>query len=154
MTRSRFLCGDFVSYLRETDERFDVVLASGVLYHQREPDEVLELIGSVTDKVIIWTHYFDAELAERNPGLRGRFREPTIERERHGHTFHLHPQSYGGERNLGRFCGGGAPQSCWMERRDLLDGLAALGFTNQEVDEAYDQPEHPNGPALLVTAWR
>ncbi len=38
---AEFLLGDFRSYLKDTEERFDFLLASGVLYHMTNPEEML-----------------------------------------------------------------------------------------------------------------
>ena len=44
LNRSRFMLGDFVSYLR-TSERYDLVIASGVLYHLVNPVETIALMS-------------------------------------------------------------------------------------------------------------
>ena len=59
MPRTRFLCGDFVSYLEEEQPRYDIVFASGVLYHMRDPVHLIDLIGRAADRVYLWTHYYD-----------------------------------------------------------------------------------------------
>jgi len=43
-----FLLGDFMSYMRDEPEQFDLCVASGVLYHMRTPVETLELISCST----------------------------------------------------------------------------------------------------------
>ena len=73
LQRSRFLLGDFVSYLKESKESFDI---SGVLYHTRNPAELIHLCSKKTDKVIIWTHYYDKEVIENNPILSKKFSKP------------------------------------------------------------------------------
>jgi hypothetical protein len=40
LERAQFLYGDFLEYLRQTSPKFDVCIASGVLYHMREPIEL------------------------------------------------------------------------------------------------------------------
>ena len=74
LTRSRFLHGDFEEYLRATSERFDAVVASGVLYHMRNPVELLRNIARVTDRVFIWSHYYSAEPLQAIPHMRHRWR--------------------------------------------------------------------------------
>ena len=71
--RASFLLGDFEKYLEGCDRRFDMVVASGVLYHMRHPLKLLELISGVTDRVMIWTHFFDAELIAGNERLADKF---------------------------------------------------------------------------------
>ena len=154
LERSRFLCGDFAPYLRHTQDHFDIVVACGVLYHQLEPAEMLADLGRVTDRVLLWTHYFSRDRIEASPPLRPRFTAESVEHTVGGHAYTLHPHQYGAERGLGDFCGGPRRQSNWLERGDLLDGLASVGFVHQEVDPEFDRPDYRNGPALLVTAWK
>jgi hypothetical protein len=45
LRRARFLCGDFVQHLRTAPGPFDFCLASGVLYHMRDPVELLALVA-------------------------------------------------------------------------------------------------------------
>jgi SAM-dependent methyltransferase len=51
--RARFVCGDFVAFLRENRKTFDVCFASGVLYHMRNPAELIALIAGATDRVLL-----------------------------------------------------------------------------------------------------
>jgi hypothetical protein len=69
LRRSRFVLGDFVSFLRENDTPFDVCLASGVLYHMQNPCEFIHLISKASKKVVLWTHYFDEKViqSKNNP---------------------------------------------------------------------------------------
>jgi hypothetical protein len=67
LEKAHFICGDFVEYLRSGNERFDVVIASGVLYHMKNPAELIALLSQATDKIFIWTHYYDRDLVSSNP---------------------------------------------------------------------------------------
>ena len=69
-----FLCGDFMEYLRESEEQFDLIVASGVLYHMIEPAELLHRAASRTDNLFLWTHFYDQECLDRNGTSRGFFR--------------------------------------------------------------------------------
>lgn len=66
MDKVEFKYGDFVSYLESTAELFDFIIASGVLYHLKNPIKALELILSKSHSVLIWTHYYDKELIKNN----------------------------------------------------------------------------------------
>jgi SAM-dependent methyltransferase len=55
LERSRFVLGDFEEYLRSGSERFDAAIASGVLYHVRQPVELIQNLARVADHVFIWT---------------------------------------------------------------------------------------------------
>src|ERR1700751_1079452 len=70
LSRSRFLCGDFVEYLRGCSARADVVVASGVLYHMMNPVELLYLISRVSDCVFLWTHYYDEHALSKRADIR------------------------------------------------------------------------------------
>lgn len=52
------LYGDFNEYLKDNTIKFDLIFASGVLYHMLNPVETIKLISNATDKVFIWTHYY------------------------------------------------------------------------------------------------
>lgn len=151
LTRSRFLLGDFVEYLRNNSQRFDLCLASGVLYHMRNPAELLYLIAQATDNVLIWTHYYERNIIESNPDLAHRFESGT-EEEFRGFKHKLYRYQYTEERQLENFAGGNAPYSCWMSRDGILDCLRAFGFT--DLRTGVEQPDHPNGPAFGVVGRR
>ena len=69
LKRSRFLLGDFVTYLKSTGESFDAGIASGVLYHMQNPVELIHLISRKTNKIVLWTHYYDETLIKSNPNI-------------------------------------------------------------------------------------
>ena len=47
LNAAQFLLGDFLKFLKQTDERFDFILAAGVLYHSAHP---ISLLNQVTEK--------------------------------------------------------------------------------------------------------
>jgi hypothetical protein len=153
LQRSRFLCGDFVAYLRDDPARFDLVVASGVLYHVREPLELIDLIARRTDRVALWTHYYDREIIESKPVLE-RFKMAEMEQTFRSRRYRLYPFTYGAERNCNTFCGGSQLSANWLSRSDLIAALQAVGFKNQVISPEYDDPDHSLAPALLVTAWK
>ena len=53
LDRVEFLCGDLLEYLRQSTERFDLCLASGVLYHMRDPIEMLRLAARACDQLFL-----------------------------------------------------------------------------------------------------
>jgi hypothetical protein len=143
LQRVEFVCGDFVEYLRQTDESFDLCLASGVLYHMRDPGEMLRLAARVTDRLYLWTHYYDAELVRRNPLVAAHF--PSGD----GPPFRF---EYGDVRETQTFCGAGARFSNWLDRATIVGLLNELGF--DELELAFEEPEHQHGPALAILAIR
>ena len=149
--RARFLHGDFVGYLRGTAETFDLCFASGVLYHMRAPVELIDLISRRAECLFLWTHYFDRERVSRNSRLRRRITAST-EVEHAGFRHTLHRQRYGYSLKAAGFCGGSNAYSSWLSRADLLGALRHFGYG--QIDVAFDEPDHPNGPALALVARR
>jgi hypothetical protein len=147
----RFQLGDFMAYLQACADRFDVCVASGVLYHMRNPVETLACTAKVAKKLFLWTHYYDAEVLAARADTPARFGAATpAEFAGFAHTLHRHV--YGAALDQAGFCGGDAPYSNWLSRDDLLGGLAHVGWRVEAI--AFEDPQHPNGPALALTATR
>lgn len=151
LRRSTFLRGDFVAYLERDRPTYDVVLASGVLYHMLDPLRLLDLMASASDTLVLWTHYYDAEIVAAAEFAR-QFTRPPEPVVRGGRSYTLHPRDYLEALGWGGFSGGGADSANWLEREDLVDYLRSLGYA--EIEVGFDQPDHPNGPALALVARR
>lgn len=148
---AHFLYGDFVEYLRTNSKRFDICLASGVLYHMRNPPELIQLISNTSDTVIIWTHYFDEEVLSKRTDLWPKF-SPGESAEHAGFSHTLYHYEYLAALNWQGFCGGSAEFSNWMSREDILNCLRHFGFKNIEI--GLENKEHPNGPCFTLVASR
>jgi hypothetical protein len=149
MPAARFVLGDFMAYLRDTDERFDLVFASGVLYHMRNPVETIALTARAASSLFLWTHYYDEEIVRPSALLSPRFTsESASSYEGFEHT--LHRFEYESALQLKGFCGGSAPHSNWLSRADLMAALEHFGWRVKAV--AFDTPDHPHGPALALVA--
>jgi hypothetical protein len=151
---ARFLHGDFIPYLEhcaKTNEFFDLVWASGVLYHQTEPLKLLELISKVTSRVFIHTHYFDEKIITGNPNLSVYFSPEKDEvRQRSRFEARLYYKSYKGS-NQGAMFSGGAKDYCfWLKKEDIFSFLKTLGFTVITIE--VDTPGHINGPGICFLA--
>lgn len=151
LARARFLCGDFVEHLRHSEERYDLCFASGVLYHMKDPVELLQLIARSARSVYLWTHYFDAGLLQGNPLVSEKFGGRSTER-RGGFECTLHRYEYGAAMDWAGFSGGTDRYSHWLTRDDILGCLDSVGMGHLEV--GFDDPKHPNGPAFAVVATR
>jgi hypothetical protein len=151
LQRARFECGDFVEYLRSRPPQVDVVIASGVLYHVPNPVEVLGLIAAITDRVFIWTHYYDAEVIAANSALAHKFTGSVAEAYQ-GFAHTLYRQEYGDTLDQDGFCGGSRPFSHWLSRADLLGALKHFGFN--DIRLSFEAPQHFHGPAFALAALR
>ncbi|GAA3438539.1 DUF1698 domain-containing protein [Kutzneria kofuensis] len=151
MPSARFVLGDFMAYLRDSSMRFDLVFASGVLYHMRNPVETIALTARAADQIFLWTHYHDEEIVRASELLSPRFTtSETSSYEGFEHT--LHRFEYESALQLKGFCGGSAPHSNWLSRDDLTAALEHFGWRIKAV--SFDTPDHPHGPALALVATK
>lgn len=142
-----FRLGDFRPYLSSTDERFDLAVAIGVLYHLDDPVPVLRDLARITDRIVIWTHVYNPALdVER---LAHRF-DPPAEHSIGSTAYRLHPFRYAESLDWDGFCGGTRPTATWIERDDLLAVIEALDF---EV-VLCDDHDHQYGPAITLALRR
>ena len=124
LRRVHFLCGDILAYQREGGPRFDLCLASGVLYQMQKPVELIDLLSRrCAGFLFVWTHYYDPAVILRERRLARKFdRGRTDEHGGFRHT--LYPYHYRDALDKKGFCGGGAPTSSWLSRDDILRALA------------------------------
>jgi hypothetical protein len=147
----QFQCGDFIPYLESTNQQFDFLVASGVLYHMKDPIKLLRMISRHTRRTFIWTHYFDESIIRASPLLRGKFQTSKIV-EIEGRQVTLHRQEYLDTLQAKTYCGGNEAYSHWLTRNDLLELLRALDFVNIKVK--FEAPDHPHGPSLGLVATK
>ncbi|MGC1373941.1 MAG: class I SAM-dependent methyltransferase [Candidatus Sulfotelmatobacter sp.] len=150
LKRARFMLGDFVGYLR-TGERYDLVVASGVLYHLLNPVEAIALIAKVTDQVYIWSHYYDEQKVRAQPMLAHHFRS-SLPSEYAGFQHSLHRQRYQTRLGNAGFNGGSSPYSHWLSREDLIGSLKFFGFNDIAIH--FDHPDDSAGPNISLMAKR
>lgn len=151
LSRSRFLLGDFVSFLRENETPFDICIASGVLYHMHNPCELIYLMSKASNKIVLWTHFYDKELIQTKDSVRGKF-SGSIQKTYNGFEHVLYKYIYGDALRWTGFCGGSSSYSYWMSREDILACLRFFGFQNLSI--GFEEPEHVNGPCFAVVARR
>ncbi|MGE3803533.1 MAG: class I SAM-dependent methyltransferase [Gemmataceae bacterium] len=149
LSKARFLLGDFMPFLRDLNETFDVCWASGVLYHQVQPAELIALARQSARKLFLWTHYYDHRELAKKPSLFVRFNDAG-KFEYKGFRHRLHRFEYGEGLAAKSFCGGSAAYGHWLTRDDLLACLTYFGWHSIRVGE--DVPDHPNGPCLTLIA--
>lgn len=111
---------------------FDAVFCCGLLYHLPEPWRLLEQLPAVAPVLFIWTQYAaENEARAIGRGLRGK----------------THIEG-GAEEPLS----GLSATATWLTLQSLRDLLRDVGY--QRVDVIFDDPAHPNGPAVTIGARR
>jgi hypothetical protein len=155
--KASFLLGDFAVSLGESNESYDLIVAAGVLYHMTNPIQLILDIARRTDRIFLWTHYFESNLQLWNPAIRESMElkwhlELETSVEINGVNVRTVPQSYGSALGWSGFRGGPEQQSNWIYKEDLLKFLKSLGFTSLKI--AFDEPQHQNGPAFCILAER
>ncbi len=149
LDRVQFKLGDFMAFLRQEQRSFDLVVASGVLYHMQEPVELLKLISKVTRRVFLWTHYYDESIFSQSR-IRSRKFGALQSFEYEGVCYEYAKQTYGKLLDRPGFCGGSRATSRWLSRPSIMRALAHYGFADIEIN--FDKPDHPNGPAFAICA--
>lgn len=152
MSKTRFVHGDFECFLQFNEEKFDICLASGILYHSVDPVTLLHNICRHCDQIILWSHYFDsAAIKENNPSLLNRFGDSQC-CQYMDTEITLHPFVYLEEVSEDSFCGGPNSGSNWLERGGIE---TIFGKNDFEITaEGFNHPAHPNGPAVAFIAKR
>ena len=141
LNRANFLYGDFLKYLEQTDDHFDIIFASGVLYHMRDPLKLLSLIKRHTNRCYIWTGYYDRAIMEPAYGdhFNLRFGDP-VHIEYDGFKCSGYPQTYLEPLDFQHFSGGNEPGSTWLAKEDILAFLSHIGFKRVvplDIDTSY-----------------
>jgi hypothetical protein len=152
LKHAKFFLGDFSKWLENPPERYDLIVASGVLYHMQSPVRLLELISANCDSFYLWTHYASDEAMPAKDPRRSVFVGPAETQEWHGVRVRLYTRSYHGAWRDKAFCGGMHDIHRWIEKEDILAVIRALGFADIRV--AHDEPNHQNGPSFSIFARR
>lgn len=149
---AEILYGDVPAFLAALHEDFDVVWASGILYHQAEPVQFLEAVASHGRYVFLHTHFYDESTISKL-GIRSRFdaRHNEIVEWR-GRSMQLHRYEYETDTSQGVFAGGPRTYAMWLEKDDIEFILREMGFSHIEVGVVdYDNPA---GPGMFLLAAR
>jgi hypothetical protein len=146
-----FILGDFRPYLDQCVDKYDLVVASGVLYHMLDPAKLICDMGRVSDAIGIWTHYYDADIVLGREELKRKFDNQAKTARVNGREVISHEYRYLEALQWQGFCGGSAPTSYWLTKESILGVLSDLGFS---VAIGEDTKDHPNGPAMTLFAVR
>ncbi len=150
LTRSRFWLGDFVQWLENTEKTYDLIVASGVLYHLSDPLHLLELIAKRSSAVFIWTHLVWEEHMPPDDPRRVVFSPEVEEHLFHGVTVRAYRRTYLQAEANPAFCGGMRDEHRWLNRDDLFEALKAVGFC--DIQTTHEEPGHLFGPAVSIFA--
>lgn len=152
LRRAKFFLGNFVEWLKNRDQKYDLIVGSGILYHMEDPIELIDLLARRTDNLFLWTHYMDeASMPPDDPRRQVFVGEPEIF-DYKGVAVHVQKRSYHRAWKNATFCGGMYDIHRWIDRNDLLAVLRAAGFDDIRI--AHDQPDHQNGPSFSIFARR
>lgn len=148
--RAHFELGDVVGYLHDHDRPFDLCVAIGVLSDLADPLELIALLGSRAKRILLWTHYWDADALAERPEVADRFdRAEPAERGELKATYHRYAPD---EDAAAEPAAGPHRHGRWMEKGDVLAALQAVGFATLET--AFDDTWSPAGPSLCVAGAR
>jgi hypothetical protein len=154
--KSKFVLGDFARSFG-TIKQYDLVIASGVLYHMSNPVDLLQKIAGVTNRIFLWTHYWEENISLWAPNLQAKigtkWRPQDTQIFRIGNfPIRAVPQLYEEALGWAGFCGGPEQGSSWIYREDLLAALRALGFNDIRI--SFEAVDHQNGPSFCILAQR
>lgn len=149
LQRARFLLGEAIAYTAASTETFDLCVASGILYHMQNPVELLSNIAARSNRVFIWTHYYEEGPLRARGDYFKQF-EPVCPFEFKGKSYAASKRDYGKALDWAGFCGGLESTALWLTRDSLVQALNDCGYTKQDFN--FDQRDHPNGPALAIVA--
>jgi hypothetical protein len=152
LPRAKFLLGDSVQYLEQTEQRYDLIVACGVLYHMVEPLRFLRALASRTDALYLWTSFIDETPTSTDDLAANALQAHRETQEFMGVTATTYRMSYCDAHLDPRFCGGIYDGARWLDRASILGALRALGFSSLEI--AHEATPHPHHPCFSVFARR
>jgi hypothetical protein len=132
--RAHIKLGDLFEELG-TSGRYDVVWASGVLYHMQDPIGFIERMCTVADAIYVWTNFFSAPAIDKlEQAHKGCFiPEKNVTVSHDGNQIVLHAREYGiadYEDNIPLYWEGSPKElTYWMEFGDIRNIFEKCGFT-------------------------
>jgi hypothetical protein len=141
LNKARFLFCDFCNYVANyTGEKFDIVSAAGVLYHQKNPSQLIHDLAKITDNVMVWSQVASATSPSDI--------ESSV--SANGYTYWGKINNYGGQRLTSEsYCGGLEPEAFWMYPEAMRRCFREAGFI--KIIEEKCEP-NINGDCLLFVA--
>lgn len=151
----RFLLGDFQAYMESCDRRFDLICASGVLYHMTNPGKLIAAASRLSDALFLWTViYNDAAIPKGHRDLiSGKVTVHADGLDYEGHKHFYRSLDVEKARKDKNFSGGVDDYAIWLEHDELLRILRHFGYTRFE--EKLSTPDNPrHGQNVLLMARR
>lgn len=148
--RAQFMLGDIQEWLGANQTRYDLAIASGVLYHMAEPGEFLRRLSLQSDSLFIWTHFFLEEAMPKEDVRRIPFSGKVETRMIEGVPVRHYERSYHHANVNASFCGGSKDRHYWLHRDDILALLGKLGYN--EISIGSEELDHPGGPCFCLFA--
>jgi hypothetical protein len=149
---ARFMLGDFEKWLEASSDQYDLIVASGVLYHMADPVRLIELMSQRSDALYLWTHFYDEIEMPEGDTRRLAFSGDVVTRPFNGLDIRLHRRSYHGAWRDKSFCGGIYDEHSWMEKEQIFALLKNVGY--QDLRVAHESTANPHGPCLSIFARR
>lgn len=155
--RAKFLYGNVADLIENLDRKFDLTFLSGVVYHFKDPVDLVKKLLRKSNRAFVWTHYFDEELIKNNISINrkgSRLRDlfsGVTEIQYDGKTYRYHKLSYQEEDfRDGSFSGGVDHYASWLEKDQLLSIFVDEGFDIFHLKTM----DHSGGPAIQFSAKR
>jgi len=145
--RAQFLLGEFQRYLEDLpqERKYDAIFCSGVLYHMRDPVELIRQAARHTDRLFIWAHYVSDEVAAAWP--QQDVHAVSINGVEYTYYRYNYPLNWGS-----RSFSGVASYCSRITLNAMHAALLDSGF--DRVTVVLDDVEHPGGPAVTLAASR
>lgn len=143
LQNAEFVLGEFCGYVENYDgQPFDMVSASGMLYHQTNPAKLIHQLARITNRVIVWSQVAGI------PAPKGK--ETKVRYNQYEYCGRIN--HYGGQTvaTVG-YCGGMNNESVWLYPLDMIRCFEDAGFKKIIQKE---QPTAPNGDCLLFVAQK
>ena len=139
LNKATFIFGDFSHYIKSyTGMKFDFVMASGVLYHQPNPAQLIYDLARITDTVAVWSQVASADRPSNEEGI-----AQVIGNEYHGKIMRW------GEVRHEDYCASLSDIGFWMYPDEMMRCFMDAGFNNI-VKKQCDATV--NGECLLFVA--
>ena len=152
LTKAKFKLGDFMKWLELSDQTYDLIVASGVLYHLGDPLRFIDLAAKSSKVLYLWTHFVHDDMMPVGDPRRGVLVKTPALVDFHGTPLRLYRRTYASAQANDSFNGGMIDTHSWMHRDDILEALRLVGFS--DIRTAQERADHPNGPCFSVFARR